>query len=118
MAASPAPAAPPDRLPSRSESPPRADRLVRAFNAPGLESSWANGMADASGLLAMPLLATAALDAAATLLAPVLLPLPLLGSSGFPVEPADPVAAPSSPRFAFCSSTLLGKEKGGSCLVR
>lgn len=120
MEVSPTPVAPLDRLPSRSDSPPRADRLVRAFSAPGLESSWASGMAEASGLLAMALaLATAAeLELPAVLLEPV---LPLeFGSSGFTEVPvlAVPEAAASSPRFAFCSSTLLGKEREKEEVVR
>lgn len=116
----PTPAAPLDSPPSRSESPPRADRLVRAFSAPGFDRSWANGMAEASGLLAMAL-AAALLEPAPELPEPEL--LLVFGSRGFTPEAVlgGPEAPASSPRFAFCSSTLLGEERereGGSCPVR
>lgn len=110
MAVNPTPEAPLDRLPSRSDNPPRADRLVNAFSAPGLESSWANGMAEASGLLAMAL-AAALLEPDPELPEPE--PLLVVGSRGFTAEPVPVVPEPaaSSPRFAFCSSTLLGEER-------
>lgn len=36
-------------LPSKSVRPPSAVRLDNAFKAPGFESNWANGSADARG---------------------------------------------------------------------
>lgn len=37
--------------PNKSVKPPKADKLVNAFSAPGLVNSWANGIADAKELL-------------------------------------------------------------------
>lgn len=70
-------------VPSSSVSPPSADKELRALSAPGLVSSWASGMAEASG--------------PAVLLLLVLVP------------PPSPL--PALPRLAFCSSTLR-KDKG------
>lgn len=118
----PPPPAPPalDRFPSRSVSPPSADRLVSAFRAPGLDSSWANGMADASGL---PAAAEPAPDPPLEPADPPPPAPPLAPPATSRALPAEPVPAPaaaaaaadSSPKFAFCSSTLFGgrREKGG-----
>lgn len=40
------------RPPNKSDRLPKAVRLVRAFNAPGLANNWANGMAEANELAA------------------------------------------------------------------
>lgn len=38
------------RPPNKSVRPPNADRLDKAFSAPGFVNNWANGIADAKGL--------------------------------------------------------------------
>ena len=85
-----APAAPP----SNSVSPPRAVRLERALRAPGLLSSWANGMALAKGEAVVVVVEGEALAPDA----PGVVPLP-----GVWVFWAS--------RLAFCSSTLGNRHK-------
>lgn len=103
--------------PNKSVKPPRAVRLVRAFNAPGFESNWASGIAEAraaadaaasvDGLFPdafAPLVTFAGLAATLTLL---LLFVKLAAPDPFVAEFPDC----SCVRFAFCSSTLWDKRK-------
>lgn len=89
--------APPVPPPPRSSvRPPRALRLDRALRAPGLDSSWASGMALARG------------DAAAGPPTP-----PCWPGAAEEAEPPGPpgLAGFWASRLAFCSSTLEGTEE-------
>lgn len=102
--------------PNKSVKPPRAVRLVRAFNAPGFESNWASGIADAKAaadvaasadddpVLFAPLVTFGGLGVALTLL---LLFVKFGALVPFVAEFPDC----SCVRFAFCSSTLWDKRK-------
>lgn len=106
--------------PNKSVKPPRAVRLVRAFRAPGFESNWASGIADAK----------AAADVAASVDdGPVVLAPPFGGFAGaltllllfVKLAALVPFVAEfpdcSCVRFAFCSSTLWDKRKDRKIFV-
>lgn len=95
-----------DRPPSKSVRPPRAVKLVRAFNAPGFESNCANGIADASAA-AFDVTSDEGSVVAETVVGAVV-------DGIFPLLLEFPVPAfadCSCVRFAFCSSTLWDKRK-------
>lgn len=110
------------RPPNKSVKPPRAVRLVRAFNAPGFESNWASGIADARAaadvaasvevgpVVFAPPVTFEGFAAALTLL---LLFVKLAALVPFVAEFPDC----SCVRFAFCSSTLWDKRKDRKIFV-
>lgn len=89
--------------PNKSVSPPRAVRLVRAFSAPGFESNWASGIAEAKAAAD-----AASVDAGADVFVVPLGGLELLFVTLDPFVPAFPDC--SCVRFAFWSSTLWDKR--------
>lgn len=103
------------RPPSKSVRPPRAVRLVSAFNAPGFDSNCASGIADAN------VLDVNAFDVGEDegfpppppllfVVTAVTFPLPFAATGTAPPLPFA-AAACSCVRFAFCSSTLWDKRK-------
>lgn len=98
-----------DKFPNKSVKPPSADKLVSALSAPGFESNWANGIAEANALWAASVALFVVDDCEpAVFAAPAGVGVvdALVGGLPF-VEPAPDC---SCDKFAFCNSTLLRRR--------
>lgn len=85
--------------PNKSVKPPRADKLDKAFNAPGLANNWARGIADARGFESAE---ADDVEVGDEVIFEFVVDDELL--------PFD-VLLLASCRFAFCSSTLWDKRR-------